>query len=223
MFSCIKLARSRCVRALPLRSTLTCLAVVAALTLISAWGSASVEAQSPHALRVRGIVERLDGTTLVVKSREGGTVPIRLTDTWGVSGIVKASLTDIKQGTYIGTAAMPQRDGSLRALEVLIFPDTMRGAGEGHSAWDLLPDSTMTNATVAEVVEAVDGRMLTLTYKGEQKTIVVPPDVPIVTLAPAQKADVAAGAPVFISAQRQADGTLTANRITVGLGIAPPM
>jgi len=208
------------VRTLLPRPTLKCLV---AFTLVTAWGSASVQAQSPQAQRVRGIVERLESNTLVVKSREGETVPIRLTDTWGASGIVKASLADIKQGTYIGTAAMPQRDGSLRALEVLIFPDAMRGLGEGHSAWDLLPDSTMTNATVAEAVEAVYVLTLTLTYKGEQKTIVVPPNVPIVTLAPAQKTDVAAGAPVFISTQRQADGTLTANRVTVGLGIAPPM
>ncbi len=118
---------------------------------------------------------------------------------------------------------MPQRDGTLRALEVLIFPEAMRGVGEGHSAWDLLPDSTMTNATVSEAVQAVDGQTLTLTYKGEQKVVAVPPDVPIVTLTAAQKADVTAGVPVFVSTQRQPDGSLTAGRVTVGLGTAPPM
>src|SRR5215212_7909801 len=108
MFQYVKLARSRCVRTLLPRPTLKCLV---AFTLVTAWGSASVQAQSPQAQRVRGIVERLESNTLVVKSREGETVPIRLTDTWGASGIVKASLADIKQGTYIGTAAMPASAG----------------------------------------------------------------------------------------------------------------
>ena len=199
-------------------------AVVAALCLVSAWGSVPAQAQGPQTLRVRGTIVSLDGSTLVVKSREGETVPIRLADTWNVSGIIKASLGDVKAGTYIGTAAMPQQDGSLRALEVLIFPEAMRGAGDGHSPWDLLPDSTMTNAIVSETVQAVDGQTLTLTYKGDQKKVSVPPNVPVVTLTPAQKADVMAGAPVFISTQRQADGTITASRVTVGLnGVAPPM
>jgi hypothetical protein len=199
-------------------------AVIAALFLISAWGSAPAHAQSSQTVRVRGTVVSLDGNTLMVKSREGETVPIHLSDTWSVSGIVRASLADIKPGTYIGTAAMPQQDGSLRALEVLIFPEPMRGTGEGHSRWDLLPDSTMTNATVSDTVQAVDGQTLTLTYKGEQKRVSVPPNVPVVTLTPAQKTDVTIGAPVFISTQRQPDGTLTAARVTVGLnGVAPPM
>jgi len=206
-----------------LSSILASLLGVAALVWVSAWISVPVQAQSPQTVRVRGTIVSLDGNALVVKSRNGETVPIRLTDSWSVSGVVKASLADIKPGTYIGTAAMPQRDGSLRALEVLIFPEAMRGAGEGHSPWDLLPESTMTNATVSESVQAVDGHRLTLIYKGEQKAVAVPPDVPIVTLTPAQKADITAGVPVFVSTQRQPDGSLTASRVTVGLGTAPPM
>jgi hypothetical protein len=206
-----------------LSSILASLLGVAALVWVLTCVSVPVQAQSPQTVRVRGTIVSLDGNALVVKSRNGETVPIRLTDSWSVSGVVKASLADIKPGTYIGTAAMPQRDGTLRALEVLIFPEAMRGVGEGHSPWDLLPESTMTNATVSEAVQAVDGHRLTLTYKGEQKVVAVPPDVPIVTLTPAQKADVTAGVPVFVSTQRQPDGSLTASRVTVGLGTAPPM
>jgi hypothetical protein len=199
-------------------------AAIAVLCLAWSWGSLPVEAQAPQTARVRGTIVSLEGNTLMIKSREGETVPIRLADTWNASGIVRSSLADIKPGSYVGTAAMPRQDGSLRALEVLIFPEAMRGAGEGHSPWDLLPDSTMTNATVADTVQAVDGQTLTLTYKGEQKKVSVPPNVPVVTLAPAQKSDVIPGAPVFISTQRQADGTITASRVTVGLnGVAPPM
>jgi hypothetical protein len=183
-----------------------------------------VHAQAPQTVRVRGTVESLADNTLVVRAREGQSIPIRLADNWSISGIVNASLAEIKPGTFIGTAAMPQRDGGLRALEVLVFPEAMRGAGEGHYAWDLMPESTMTNATVSEAVQAVEGHTLTLTYKGEQKKVVVPPNVPIVTFAPAQKTDVVVGAPVFISTQRQPDGSLTASRVTVGLnGVAPPM
>src|SRR5215217_2268325 len=180
-----------------LSSILASLLGVAALVWVSAWISVPVQAQSPQTVRVRGTVVSLDGNALVVKSRNGETVPIRLTDSWSVSGVVKASLADIKPGTYIGTAAMPQRDGSLRALEVLIFPEAMRGTGEGHRPWDLLPESTMTNATVAETVNKVDGPILNLTYNGGEKKVVVPPEAPIVTFAPADRSDLKPGARVI--------------------------
>ncbi len=207
-----------CIRS-PIRSL-----VASAIVLAAIETSTTVHAQAPQTVRVRGTVESLADNTLVVRAREGQSIPIRLADNWSISGIVNASLAEIKPGTFIGTAAMPQRDGGLRALEVLVFPEAMRGAGEGHYAWDLMPESTMTNATVSEAVQAVEGHTLTLTYKGEQKKVVVPPNVPIVTFAPAQKTDVVVGAPVFISTQRQPDGSLTASRVTVGLnGVAPPM
>ena len=178
-------------------------------------------AQSPT--RVRGTVERLDGPTLVVKSREGADVTIRLADDVSVSGVVKASYADIKPGSYVGIAAMPQAGGSLRALEVLIFPENMRGTSEGHGPWDLLPESTMTNATVAESVDRVDGRALTLKYKDGEKTISVPPEAPVVTFAPGDRAEIKPGAQVFVPAARQPDGSLQARRVIVGRDVAPPM
>jgi hypothetical protein len=179
-------------------------------------------AQSPT--RLRGMITAFDGSVLSVKSREGEMLAIQLADNVGVSAVIKASLADIKPGVYIGTAAVPQPGGTQKALEVLIFPEAMRGAGEGHRAWDLMPESTMTNATIAETVESVDGQLMTLKYKEGEKKISIPKDAPIVTFAPATKADLKVGEGVFISAEKQADGSYTAARVTVGRdGVAPPM
>jgi hypothetical protein len=181
-------------------------------------------AQSGNPVRVRGTVVSVDGSTLVVHSREGADVSIHLADNWSVTGVVKASMSDIKQGAFIGTASLPRPDGSLRALEVLVFPEAMRGSGEGHYPWDLKPTSMMTNATVGNVVDGVEGRTVTLSYKGGEKKVTIPVDAPIVTFADAAKTDVKAGAPVFVPTQRQPEGTLNANRVVVGKdGVAPPM
>ena len=185
-------------------------------------GASAAWAQSPPT-RVRGKIERLDGPMLTVKSRDGADVTIRLADNVSVSGVAKAALTDIKPGTYVGIAALPQPGGALRAVEVLVFPEAMRGTAEGHGPWDLLPESTMTNATVAESVERVEGRTLTLKYKDGDRTIMVPPDIPIVTLAPGDKSELKPGAAVFIPAARQPDGSLQASRVIVGREVAPPM
>ena len=147
-----------------------------------------------------------------------------------VSEVYPLSLADIKPGSYIGTAAMPQPDGSQLALEVLVFPEAARGAGEGHRPWDLRPDSTMTNATVADLAAAPTsvpgGQKLTLRYKDGEKTVIVPPNVPVVSFKPG-KADETAllvpGAKVMITAQEKA-GKPTALRVIVGRnGFAPPM
>jgi hypothetical protein len=141
-----------------------------------------------------------------------------------VSAVIPADIGAIREGTFIGTAASPGPDGQLQAHEVLIFPETMRGTGEGHYPWDLAPGSTMTNATVSAVVSGVSGRALTLTYKGQQGTVVVPPDAPIVTLAPGDDSLLKPGNHVFLSARRQPDGAYTAERIAVGKdGLVPPM
>ncbi len=195
------------------------------LTIAAALAAVSLPAlaQTAPVARVRGTIERLDGTTLVVKSREGKDVSIMLKDGYAVSGVAKVALSDIKAGDYVGTAAMPQGDGKLKALEVLVFPAGMK-PGEGHRAWDLLPESTMTNATVAETVQSVKGRTLDLTYAGGKQTVEVPDDVPVVGFAPAEKADLKPGAAVFVAAQRGADGALSTDRVIVGNhGIAPPM
>jgi hypothetical protein len=192
----------------------------AAIGLAFLLGASAAWAQSPT--RVRGTIERLDGPILTVKSREGADVTVRLADNLSVSGVVKAALTDIKPGSYVGIAALP-RAGELNAVEVLVFPEAMRGTAEGHGPWDLLPESTMTNATVAESVDRVQGRTLTLKYKDGERTITVPPEAPIVTLVPADRTELKPGAAVFIPATRQPDGSLQASRVLVGRDIAPPM
>ncbi len=192
----------------------------AAIGLAFLLGASAAWAQSPT--RVRGTIERLDGPVLTVKSREGADVTVRLADNLSVSGVVKAALTDIKPGSYVGIAALP-RAGELNAVEVLVFPEAMRGTAEGHGPWDLLPESTMTNATVAESVDRVQGRALTLKYKDGERTITVPPEAPIVTLVPADRTELKPGAAVFIPAARQPDGSLQASRVLVGRDVAPPM
>jgi hypothetical protein len=179
-------------------------------------------AQTP--VRVRGAITELSGQTLKVKSREGAVVELKLADGYTVTGVVKAALTDIKPGAFVGAAALKQADGTFRAQEVLIFPESARGTGEGHRPWDLTPDSTMTNATVDAIVEKVDGPVLTLKYPNGQASIVVPRDVPIVTFSSGDPGLLRPGAAVFIPATKNADSTFTTNRILVGKdGVVPPM
>jgi hypothetical protein len=180
-------------------------------------------AQQPT-VRVRGAIERVEGSVLKVMSREGANLSIRLAENATVVAVVKASLNDIKPGSYIGVGATSMPDGTLRAAEVHIFPEAMRGTGEGHRPWDLLPESTMTNATVADTVSRVEGPLLTLKYKDGEKKVFVPPETPIVTYAPGERSELKPGAKIFISAaQRQTDGSLLAVRVAVGRGIDPPM
>jgi hypothetical protein len=195
------------------------LALAAGLVLLSV---SLAPAQVP--IRVRGAIVRVSGQTLTVASRDSSTVDIRMADSFTVIGVVKADLSDIKPGAFVGAAALPQPDGSFRAQEVLIFPESARGAGEGHYPWDLSPGSTMTNATVDVMVERVEGPMLTLKHKGGSVQVAVPIDVPIVTFAPGDRTLLQPGAHVFISAQQRGDGTVTAARALVGKdGLVPPM
>ena len=182
-------------------------------------------AQDGPPVRVRGTIDRVEAPVYVVKSRDGAELKVVLADNAVAVGIVKATLADIKPGTFVGIAAMPQPDGSQLALEVLIFPEAMRGTGEGHYPWDLKPQSTMTNANVDQVVSANDGHTLTVKYKDGEKKIVVPPDVPIVTFTPGDKADLKPGTKIFIGASKKLpDGTLQAARVNYGKdGLTPPM
>ena len=174
--------------------------------------------------RIRGVIERVDGPALTIVTREGPTVRLMLTPDAKVAALIPAELSAAAAGSFIGTAAVPQPDGRLKAQEVLIFPEALRGVGEGHRAWDLTPDSTMTNATVEATVTDAAGRVLTLTYKDGKKELVVPPDAPIVTLVPGDASLLKPGNHVFLSASQAADGSLTASRITVGKdGLVPPM
>jgi hypothetical protein len=181
-------------------------------------------------VRLRGTIEKVDATSLVVKERSGEVVTLVRPGDMDVIEVVPIALADIKAGSYIGTAAMPQPDGTQRALEVLVFPEAMRGGGAGHRPWDLQPGSTMTNATVADLAAAPSsvpgGQKLLLSYPGGEKTVIVPPDAPVVTFKPGkpdEKALVVAGAKVLITAQEK-DGKPTALRMVVGRkGFAPPM
>ena len=175
-------------------------------------------------VRVRGTIERVEGQTLVVKSREGAELKVVLADNALVVAIVKASLSDIKRGSFVGVTGMPQADGSQKAVEVHIFPEAMRRTGEGHYPWDLRPQSTMTNANVEQIAAAVDGRTLTLKYKDEEKKIFVPADAPIVAYVPGDMSDLKPGAKVLIIAAKQPDGTLQGRAWRVGRdGLMPPM
>jgi hypothetical protein len=175
-------------------------------------------------VRVRGTVERVDGDTYFVRSRDGSELKLKLAPKVTVTAIVPASLADIKQGSYVGSAAMPMPDGSQRALEVHIFPESMRGTGDGHRGFDLKPSSTMTNGTVDKTTASSDGQVLTLKYKDGEKTIIVPPDIPIVAYVPGDVGELKVGARIFIgAASKQPDGSLLAGRVNVGRGVAPPM
>jgi len=181
-------------------------------------------AQNAPLVRVRGTIERVEGSIYVVKARDGAEVKLTLADNPQIAGIIKASLSDIRQGMFVGVTAMPQADGSLSALEVHIFTEAMRGTGEGHYPWDLRPESTMTNGNVEQIATAVDGRTLTMKYKDGEKKILVPAGTPIVAYVQGDKSDLKPGAKVFIVAAKQPDGTLQGRAWRVGRdGVTPPM
>src|SRR6266478_7258303 len=193
--------------------------------LLLATSATFAQQQSPT-VRVRGTVEGADGPMLTVKSRDGQTTyKVKMADNVAVRGIVKASLSDIKQNSFIGVTGIPQADGSQKAVEIHIFPEALRGTGEGFRPWDLVPNSTMTNATVAQMVKGVSGDEITLKYKDGEKKIVVAPNTTIVTYLPGDKSELKPGAKIFIAAaNKKEDGTLEAAAISVGRdGITPPM
>jgi hypothetical protein len=192
------------------------------LLAISAAAFAQAPANPP--VRIRGTVEKLDGNLMTVKARNGETMNIKLADNYTVTGIAKASLDDVGSGKYIGTTTVGERNGALIAEEIHIFPESMRGTGDGHRDWDLRPNSKMTNAAVADVVKMGKDRVLTVKYKDGEKKILVPDHTVVVSFEPADKRELKPGAKVFVIAQKQADGSLFAPRVNVGLkGQTPPM
>jgi hypothetical protein len=198
--------------------------LVAAFTFITVLASAAW-AQQPPTVRIRGTIESVDGAMLSIKSREGTDMKVRMTDNVVVVGIAKSSLSEIKPNSYIGVSAMPEPDGTQKALAIHIFPEAQRGTGEGFRAWDLRPNSTMTNATVAETVAGTDGQNIMVKYKDGEKKVVVPPATPIVEVVTGEKAELKAGAKIIIfGAVKKDDGSLEAGRVGVGLdGVTPPM
>lgn len=188
-------------------------------------GLMSAMAQGQTNGRVRGTITGFDGHVLEVKTREGNDLNVNVADNTVVSSLVELQMGDIRQGGFVGVTAVKKgQEGAQYALEVHVFPETSRGAGEGHYDWDLGPGTTMTNANIDAIVERNDGKELTLGYKGGAQKIIVPPGTPIVTFVPAEQSQLQAGVPVFAVVQQAEDGALIAKRILIGKGdMKPPM
>jgi len=202
----------------------TKLLLAGALIALLALPAAAQNAPEGTPTRIRGTVDKLDGQTLTVKSRDGQQLTIVLAPNFTVSGVVKKNLADIKAGDFVGAASTKGTDGKLHAIEVLIFPEALRGTGEGERPWDLVPDSLMTNATVAGIASAAQGQVLKVTYKGGESEIIVASDTPVVTFAPGDASLLKPGAAVFIGALKRPDGSLSAARVNAEKdGVKPPM
>ena len=192
--------------------------------LVSAMiASGIARAEDVKPVRVRGAITAMDGDVLKIHSNRNEDMQVNLTKDTQVRGVTLAQIADIKPGSYIGSAAVPQADGTLKALEVHVFPPELAGTGDGHRAFDLGKDSTMTNGSVGDLVTS-NGRTMTVNYKGGQKTIVIPDDVPIVNLVPGDRSLLKPGVKIIVQAQPAADGSLSALSISAGKdGVTPPM
>ena len=195
----------------------------AAVAVASCLVAGSVAAARADTIHERGTVMAVDGATVTIKDRDGKTVTLNLDDGWKIGGVAKATMADIKPGTFIGTATSGEETGP-KALEVVVFPAAMKGTGEGHYAWDLEPKSMMTNATVDREVKGTDGKTVTLSYKGGETTVAIDDATPIVRIVDAARADLVPGAKVFISTPGIAGGRLEKGFLAVGKdGVTPPM
>jgi hypothetical protein len=185
----------------------------------------AVPASAQDTMRVRGTVESIDGPMFVVKNRDGAELKLTMADNPLFVAIVKSTMADIKPGMFVGSTGMTQEDGSQKAIEVHIFPESMRGTGEGHYDWDLKPNTKMTNANVEQTVAGTDGPVLTVKYKDGEKKLMVTPETAVVSYVVGSKDDLKPGIKVFIgAAKKQPDGTVQTPRITYGKdGLTPPM
>jgi hypothetical protein len=195
--------------------------IMASLALIC--GAAWAAAWAQQSVRVAGTVESFDGHVLTVNSDKLGVVKINLAGNATVFGVAKAALADLKPGAYIGVGAMPQPDGSQRAIQLTILTESQRGLSEGHRPWDGRPNSTMTNGTVDQTVVGVDGQVLTVKYKGGEKKIIVPPEATIRVYMGGDKSELKPGAHIaIVRAMKKPDGSLEADRVNVGRGEVVP-
>jgi hypothetical protein len=194
--------------------------VLAALSL--ALTCLALPASAQEITRIRGTIDRIEGPVYVIKSRDGTELKLTLTDNPLFVAIAPATMADIKPGMFVGSAGMMQPDGTQKAIEVHIFPESMRGTGEGHYDWDLKPASKMTNGNVEQSVAGVDGPVLSVKYKDGEKKLMVTPETVVVTYVPGNKDEVKPGTKVFVAAKKQADGTFQAPRITYGRNGAGP-
>jgi hypothetical protein len=198
--------------------------ILISLFAASLLATATAIAQTAPPTRVRGTIQAVTEHALTVKTRNGETIDIALTEPLSVLTVKKLDLASIKSNDYVGIATRTGAGGTMQAIEVLVFPEAARGTGEGSYPWDLEPASTMTNGTVNGAVKSSSALELTVAYKDGSKTIQVPPTAPVVTFAPAEKADLKPGAPVFLGATKSPEGKLSAGRVVVGKdGVAPPM
>jgi len=182
----------------------------------------ALPASAQEIVRIRGTIERIDGPAYVIKSRDGAELKLTLTDNPLYVAIAPSTMADIKPGMFVGSAGMMQPDGTQKAIEVHIFPESMRGTGEGHYDWDLKPQSKMTNGNVDQSVSGVDGPVLSVKYKDGEKKLVVTPETVVVTYVTGNKDEVKPGIKVFVAAKKQPDGTFQAPRITYGRNGAGP-
>jgi hypothetical protein len=202
----------------PFVRPLVAVAMVAASTIYA------IAQQSPTPSRVRGTIEGIDGDVLAVKARSGEDFKLHIAKDINLLGITKISLSDIKVGSFIGTTTVPGPDGANNAVEVHVFPENMRGTGEGSRPFDLRPNSSMTNATVDQSVAGNDGHTLLIKYKDGEKKVSVSPETPVVTYVPTDRSELKAGAKVIAFFRKLPDGSYETNRINVGLnGLTPPM
>ena len=206
------------VRLSTLTRPLIAVAMVAASTLYA------LAQQAPSPSRIRGTLETVDGDVLNVKSRSGEEVKLHMTGDIKIFGITKISLADVKVGSFIGTTTVPGPDGAPKAVEVHVFPEAMRGTGEGSRPWDLRPNSTMTNATVSESVAGVEGQTVMVKYKDGEKKVVISQDTPIVTYVTGDRSDLKPGARLIAFVKKLPDGSFDTDRVSVGRdGLTPPM
>jgi len=199
-------------------------ALAAAVAIVGLLAATLALAQQPQTVRLRGVIEKVDGHTVLAKSAKGDELKLNLADKVLVVTVMKASMSDIREGEFIGSGAMPQPDGSQKAIEVHIFAESMRGTGEGFRPWDGAPNSTMTNGTVGASVTGVDGPVITVKYKDGEKKIIVTPNVPIVRFEVADLSALEPGSAfAVIAAVPKPDGSFDVNRINVGrAGASPP-
>jgi hypothetical protein len=205
----------------PLRFARTgALAVALALAFV-----AHAAAESAPTVRIRGEATKIEGDMLSVKDRSGAAYTVKLAPNYRVTELRKAELSEITAGKYIGVTAMPQKDGTLKAIAIHIFPDAAKGTAEGHMGWDLAPETTMTNATVDGVISAGSGPTIKLKYKDGEKTVMVTPETAIVAMGPGAPDMLKPGAKILIfGAVKAADGSLSTQGVVVGKdGLAPPM
>ncbi|MGB7037164.1 MAG: hypothetical protein WBD71_16750 [Xanthobacteraceae bacterium] len=196
---------------------MTLIKMTVAGTFALLFGATIAIAQTPQVVRVRATIESVDGSMLTAKSRDGVEMKIKLADNAPVNEVVKVPLSDVKPTSYVAITAMPQPDGSQKATAIIIFPEAMRGVGDGHRPWDFVPNSTMTNGAVDSSVASVNGEKLVVKYKDGEKTVLITPQTIIATYAKKSLADLKPGEKIFISsAKKNPDGTLEASNVSFG-------